>query len=327
MLLSTHCGCILLALAGCQSASPTSKLSPTIQPWSDGTITGRQITTEHFDLFSSLRDAELETALPEFLDSLYDLFDAYLPTSPQRPPVRLTTYVLADRTEWSRFTRSHYPQRYETYQRIHTGGFTDAHTSVVAHRQRSTTLASLAHEAWHQYVNTRLDPSMPTWLNEGLACHFETASATQPTLTRFVGGSRRPHPTIGRNAFRINDLRRALYADRLIPLPGLLMMDAGHAVRMENAQTYYAQVWALVSMLSDGGDPAFTKAFRAMMGDLATQRFGVRISAVRLGPSPNGTITKDEAPFTAYFDTSASQLSDRYHAYLMQLAGFARGPS
>lgn len=272
------------------------------------------MVTEHYEIISTLRDEEFEAAMPRFLE---DAYQQYADTLPPRSgsTTRMTTYVFGSRSEWARFTGRRFPERYEVYARIQTGGFTEGETSLSFYANRSALLATLAHEGWHQYLAATIDQPIPAWLNEGLACYHEALE--------WIGES--PKFTPQRNTFRMNALREAVQRNRLIPLRELLAVDAGWALshdHREVAQTYYAQVWALMVFLRDGDDASRAKAFEKMLAEIAAGSFSARVSATQLTTAHDGSaLGFGESVFRAYFEASPEALDTEYRGFVEQLAG------
>ncbi len=307
--------------AGCAHPGRVNPSQAWFVSWTGEGIQGRRITTAHFEIISTVVDDEFERGLPGFLERAYAEYEKTLPGV--RPvDERLTTYVFGLRDEWTRFTRTHYPLRLEVYARIRSGGFTEGTTAASFYVSRGVTLATLAHEGWHQYVNARVDRPIPAWINEGLACTFESFDLDH--------GAPRFKPR--RNAFRINSLREAIQRDTLIPLAEMLDTDAGEVIlsdRTKNTDTYYAQAWALITFLRYGAGGRYASAFKRMMGDVASGSFHVRISAARLtsadktyGAMP---ISDGRAAFVAYFDTAPEDVQEDYYDHLVRKAGFFGG--
>ena len=304
---------VTLVVAGCTTMGPRP-IEVTRQEWSQYGLIGRRITTEHFDIISTLRDAEFEAALPAFLESVYDRCEATLPPPPGARP-RLTMHIFATRPEWTRFTRHRFPARYPVYSKIRAGGFTEGTTSVSLYASRWSALATLAHESWHQYVGSCFDTPIPAWLNEGLACYLEAVQHA---------GSR-PEFTPQHNTVRINSLCAALQRDGLMTLPELIGTDAGEVISQDDnriTQTYYAQVWALVTFLRHGAGGRYSAAFDKLLHDIADGTFSVHVGATRLSAADAPDMCLGEAVFRAYFGCAPQTLSDDYYDHLVRICGW-----
>lgn len=301
---------IWLGASGCRVASRPTVVARS-EPWTDQGLNGRRVTTEHFEIVSTVHDAEFEDALPEFMESAHERYTNLLAArSPS--PQRLVMYLFGNRSEWERFTRRSFPTRYEVYSRIRYGGFTDGGMSVLFYVDRPTTMATLAHEGWHQYLAAQFGTAMPAWLNEGLACTFETTphEANQRTTGERV------------NTFRIGGLRDAIRNRELLSLPELLATSSGEVVGQDDSrltQTYYAQAWALVTMLRSQ-EP---EGFRRLLQDVEDDVFRVNVQATRLAGASPGSSSEADAVLRAYFGCSTAELEPRYRKYILSLVGFS----
>lgn len=304
----------LALLAGCQGSSPAG---PRIQfERQDALLDGapaRKFTTAHFTIYSTLQDKELEDLLPTFLEAAYRRYELSFATAPPAP-VRLTTYVFGGRADWLRYVGRNHAARYDVYSRIRAGGFTEGTTAYLFYSQRAETLATLAHEGWHQYLGARVPRGAPAWLNEGLACYHEA----------FYYGAKGPEFTPERNTFRIESLRRALQLNELLPLTQIAATDAGEVISRNHSlvtQVYYAQAWALVTFLRHGDGGKHRKAFDRMMSDLADGSFAAKASAARL-TTGGGQSNYGAAVFEYYFGAAPEALADRYYDHVVKVSGF-----
>ena len=242
-------GCLVIAAVGPLAGCSTTQLSDSPverQEWtSPAGVKGEEILTPHFDLRVTATDKELLEYLPNFMEAAFQGYTELMPPA-ETPTDRLIVYVFGTRDQWAEFTTVTYPQQAWTYLHIHSGGYTDvpSATAVGYDLRRDRTLSLLAHEGLHQYLARYFPQPVTPWLNEGLACQWEAFD--------LVG--RHPIFTPRRNFLRRNDLREALTMKQgMIPLPALLGMDAGAAIRQTGrpVRAYYAQVWSLVLFLRE----------------------------------------------------------------------------
>lgn len=304
---------ITLSAVGCAAMRP-AQVAATIQPWSQDGFTGRRITTEHFEIISTLRDAEFEAALPGFVEAVYEHYEATLPAAAEVSP-KLAMYVFGTRPEWTRFTRRRFPARVSVYSKIRSGGYTEGNVSALFYANRSSTLATIAHEGWHQYLAGQFKNPIPAWLNEGLACYMEAVDCAGP----------KPRFTPRRNTFRINSLREAVQQDTLMSLPELVNTNAGEVIGRDHSrltQGYYAQTWALITFLRHGAGGHYASAFDGMLRDIADGTYAIRVGAARLGTSEGGRLSPGEAVFRAYFERSPDDLADQYYDHLIRICGY-----
>jgi hypothetical protein len=304
----------LLASGGCASSASGAKVAADVQDWSQGGFSGRKITTDHFVIYSTLIDRELEAVLPEFMEACYERYESTFRTPPAEP-IRLTTYIFSNRQEWQRYIRENHPARSSVYQRILSGGFSEGTLSASFFTARSTALSCLAHEGFHQYVHARCPDAVPAWVNEGLACYHEAYS--------YASG--KPEFTPRENTFRIGHLRDALQRKELLPLREIVATDAGQVISHRNSivtQTYYAQAWALVTYLRHGGGGRYARAFDRMLKDIADGTIRIKASAARLTASARPGMSFGEAVFASYFGVAPNEIEDEYYNHLVKACGF-----
>ncbi len=304
----------LAAWAICGCAPRSTSVSVVRSAWSDDGFVGRRFVTDHFEINSILTDAEFEAALPAFMEAAYRRYEMTFPLA-GRPEHKLTMYIFGTRSEWQRFTRRRFPARAAVYSRIRSGGFTEGDTSVSFFMNRSATLATLAHEGWHQYVGARFAFAIPAWLNEGLACCHESVehAGRQPTFDP------------SHNTFRINSLREAVQTGRLLPLRRIVDTDAGEVISQEHSgvtQVYYAQAWALVTFLRHGSGGKYAEDFDRLLSDIADGTFPVKLSAAKLTVPDRNSTTAGTAAFEGYFGATPAALAEEYETHLMKVTGF-----
>lgn len=301
-----------LHLTGCTSPAPRQSIDFTTAPWVEAGLAGRRLVTEHFDIWSTLHDAEFELTLPAFLEMAYSQYEAMIPLARDDDP-RLNVYVLGTPADWARFVLDRHPAGVDIHALIRADGFTHGAMSACRYKNRATTLAALAHECWHQYVSTRSDTPIPAWLDEGIGCCFETI--------QLIDG--RPRLTPQRNTIRINGLREAIRTGRLLSLEQLVNSDAATISRkfdIDLTQTYYAQVWALVTFLRHGADGRHAEAFDGLLSDIAGGKFAARVSAYKLQTTDGHNLAFGEAALRTYFGASTRALRDDYYRYLFDIA-------
>jgi hypothetical protein len=270
---------------------------------------GNQILTQHFDLRVTAQDQVLVDYLPAFMETTFAEYAKLIP--PEKPSSdRLVVYLFDTRNQWADFTRDFAPAQSNTYLHLHSGGYTDypSATAVAYDLRRDRTLSLLAHEGMHQYLARYFSEPVIPWLNEGLACQWEA----------FELHGDRPFFTPHRNFLRRNHLREALTLEKgLIPLPQLLRMDAGEAVRQSGqpTRTYYAQVWSLVLFLRE----AYPQQLAALLADAGTPRLTVAIRAYRAATKDADTIPEGEVIFRQYITEDLDPFASAYQDYVRQL--------
>ncbi len=313
----TCCGAAVCYAAilqfGCAAGEKKSAVHTVVQsePWKEEGFAGRRLVTTHFELLTTLDDAEFVDALPGILEAAHGQFVQVMPGADA--PRRLTTYLFKSRPEWAGFCRERWPGRSDTVMHIHLGGYTEGDTSASFFADRTTALATLVHEAWHQFVSAR-SGGMPGWLHEGMACYFE-AVQWKDGEPQF-GGTR--------NTFRMNSLRDALAEGRWRPLEELLdarvagLLTAGDSCATHE---YYAQVWALVVYLRHGEGGKHAGRMGEMLADIAAGRAAAKTSAWRVTSGGASQVDDGEALFQAYFGEEFAAIDAALKGYARELCG------
>lgn len=274
---------------------------------------GVELLSEHYQIRVTARDPLLRESLGVFMETAFGCYAEVLP--PQREPERrLPIYLFEIREQWAAFTRAFVPERAHTYLHIQDGGYLDQSTAtaVTFDIGRDRTLALLAHEGWHQYWAGHFTSTLPAWLNEGLATQFEA----------FVLSDGRPRFTPRDNYLRKNNLREALANDGagLIPIPRLLSMDAGHAVRETGqvARSYYAQVWSLLLFLRDPAS-GYADGVARLLSDSTGAQLARSIRAYRAATPGSDALSDGEVAFAQYIEEDMDKFVRRYREFAARL--------
>ncbi len=309
---------LCLMSAGCAWTGSTSFAPPdyqvTREEWDDRGVHGTHVTTDHFDVFTSMSDAEFVAYLPGFLETAHTFYASLLPvpTDGTEDPARMQTYILATRGEWDSFVKRRYGKRYNTYRMISAGGFSEGNACVLYDIGRAATLSVIAHEGMHQYAANYFSGPLPAWLNEGLATYCETVEFRKDV----------PHFTPQRNTFRINHLRDAMSLGSTLELGELLATNAGAVIsanRLNATATYYAQAWGLVVYLRHGAGAEYAEGFERMLGDIANGTLRIKAQAAKAtAPIPSET-SYGESVFYAYFTDDITEFERGYYEFLKHL--------
>ncbi len=310
---------MLLALgviAGCDTTPTITFNAPEFQlreqPWQFGGRSGVQVTTDHFNLYTTDLEPAFAEFLPQFLETTYMLYTSLLAPLDHRESRRMETFVLANRAEWDLFVRRRFPRRYPIYRMITAGGFSEGHVCVVYDIGQAATLSVLAHEGLHQYFGSHFTEPLPAWLNEGLATYCETVEFRKNV----------PHFKPQHNIFRINHLRQASALETTSPLREFLATNAGTVIEGNQAEataTYYAQAWALIVYLRHGAGGRYADGFQRMLHDVADGTIRIKANAAKAtAPSPSGT-SYGEAVFRAYITTDLEEFDNDLQEFIRLL--------
>lgn len=305
---------LLAAFCGCQPIKvPTPpEFTAETHRWRFGREDGTLLVTPHYKIHTTVRDDEMLSVMPHFLETAHQLYMQLLPFS-DTADTTSNLYVFRTRNQWERFTRVFSPRRANTYLRIRSGGYAEPNGTVLYNlRRRHYTFAVIAHECLHMYVYRNFPPrSVPPWLNEGLACYCEGHDWS----------GRTPRFTPGKNPYRMNAVRRALMRGSLFKLEEMLATNAGAVLRFspKRVAAYYAQAWSLVAYLIHG--KTYSESFARLRRELGTEKMRLTISGyLAARPTLAGRrISRGEALFRTYITDDFERFSAEYGVWLKKL--------
>jgi hypothetical protein len=308
-------------LAACTSISaPQPRTSPSvlapapapspaitaIEPWTFDGHPGHLIRTRWYRLFTTEPDPLVLERLPEFLELCLQRYTNEFGPLPQ-PPMKLDTFLVANRQQWTTLTRQMMGEQAATYLLIDRGGFSSGGRALLWSIGRYDTLAIAAHEGWHQYTQRTFKDELPTWLEEGIAVYMEG-------LVRQSGLPLRPQPSGWANLERYDQLRQAARRGQLLPLAELLDARPESLIHLDTdaTLTYYAQVWALTHFLREHEGGIHRNALHTLLADAAEGRLQPLLAAA--GQPPSGSLI-----FRIYFDDDLARADARYAQFVMSL--------
>ncbi len=241
-------------------AAPPTEVVESREAWDFSSNKGALIRTAHYRLFTTVREATILKRTPLFLETAIAHYRTALGPLPA-PPIRLDTFLMANRPQWQRITLEILGREGERYINIPRGGFATGGRAFLWDIGLFDTLAIAAHEGWHQYTQRTFREGLPIYLEEGIATFMEGH--------RWLGPAPSFRPWA--NVERFDQLRKAHGKKELRPLTELLssapqdlLMRTGDA-----AVNYYAQVWALTHFLNEGAGGKHQEAFRRLLQDAA----------------------------------------------------------
>ena len=226
-----------------------------IQTWANPYAPGITITTEHYQIHTTLMEPLMLRQVPGFVESAYRAYQRQLP-KPIETKTKFTTYLFATRQQWEEFTKTFTGSNASVHLQIKKGAYCYNGACVAYNIGRARTFNVLGHEGWHQFNSKHFTYRLPSWLDEGIAIHFETG--------KYDNGHFTFHPD--RNVGRLGSLKMAIQTGKMIPLEKIIALNPGQVVHdSESAMGFYAQAYALVRFLREEGYGTRLNQFHEML--------------------------------------------------------------
>ena len=116
-----------------------------IQTWQNDYGDGIIITTEHYNIHTTLLDPLMLRQLPAFMESAYRAYQNQLP-QPIETKIKFTAYLFADRSQWEDFTMTFTAPHGKMYMKIKKGAYYLNGACVAYNIGRTRTFSVMAHE-------------------------------------------------------------------------------------------------------------------------------------------------------------------------------------
>jgi hypothetical protein len=212
-----------------------------VKKWYNDYAPGIIITTSHYNIHTTLLEPLMLRQLPPFLEAAYAEYQSQLP-SPIETKTKFTVYLFAERKQWENFTKDFTPNNAHVYLKIKKGAYYLNDACVAYNIGRTRTFAVLGHEGWHHFNSRHFIFRLPSWLDEGIATLFETAS--------YHKGNFYFQPE--KNTGRLGALKKTILTDKMFPLRDLIALNPGNVINDPQASlAFYAQSYALVRFLRE----------------------------------------------------------------------------
>ena len=125
---------------------------------------GLSITTQHYQIHTSVRDPLILRQVPVFLESAFRSYSALIGKSPQ-PKNTLLIYFFQTRSQWEDFTKHWTGELAPAYLKNPAGAYYFKNACVAYHLTRRSNFSILAHEGWHQFADELFQFRLPAWLD------------------------------------------------------------------------------------------------------------------------------------------------------------------
>jgi hypothetical protein len=283
--------------------------------WEFGSAKGEALTTKSFRIYSTANPG-LTSRLPAFLEASLIHNRTALGDLPA-PVDRMETFVLANRTEWSRCVQMIWAEKAEPYLTIQRGAVTAGGKSVLYDIGPRDTLVLAAHEGWHQFAQSTFKEQLPIWLDEGIAVYMEGFRSEAGT-DRFIF-------LPWANTERFDRLREAHAAGALMTLREVMSSSPTRQISASggggDALTWYAQSWALIHWLNEGNNGSMHAALHQVVADASNGMILKRVED-KLGPKA-AVFVRQKRPgpeiWQTYFGTDTDQANDSYQEFISRV--------
>ncbi|MCU0915157.1 MAG: hypothetical protein MUC88_11415 [Planctomycetes bacterium] len=228
-------------------------------PWENLYGPGLRLTTDHYEIFSTVTQPLLLRMVPGFVESAHRGYNEQLPHAIETA-TPLQVYLFADRRQWEDFTNDFAGDQAPLFLKIRTGAYYLNGACVVYDIGPTRTLAALGHEGWHQFNSRHFKYRLPSWLDEGVAMQFETG-VSERGLYRFDPSA---------NLQRLGALQETLGRGQPIPLRDLVATSPGEVLATDQAQAvtaFYSQSYAVVRFLREAGGGRHLDSYHRLLAD------------------------------------------------------------
>ncbi len=277
---------------------------------------GLLINTQHYEIYTTLLDPLMLRKVPGFLESAHRAYQEIMPNKVDTS-LPLKVYLFATREQWEKFSEKFTGVNWPTYKKIQRGAYYLNGSCVAYNIGRRSTFSVLGHEGWHQYASRHFAYRLPSWIDEGLAMHFE-AYHKEGGWFKFDARE---------NLSRIGGLKIAIENGQFFSVSQLVDMNPGHVVGSGEGVVsgYYSQVFALVRFFREYNYGVYRVSFEKLLsdginGDWPLSKESARIVADRNIPQTlRWNAQLSEYIFQKYLGDSRS-FQAQYRAYCIGLA-------
>lgn len=290
-------------------SGPLTRASTITEAWTFAGQPARIIRTQHYRLHTTMTD-ETPAQVAQVLEGAFAEYRRLTPhVIPNARP--MDVYLFLHRDEWANFTRANTGAYAQVYLRVQRGGYTLNDVAVTHYLGDIATWHVMAHEGWHQFVSRNFTGRLPPFLEEGIACLFESVQYDTDL----------PQWNLSINPNRAVKLREAIEEHAILPLDQLIRLHAGELVGQSPSQidAFYAQNWAFARFLREAQGGRFKPALEQILADTAAGTVY----------DPTGTLGNKDAPWNPdcvkpmlehYLQMPLDQVDAAYQTYLHYLA-------
>ncbi len=288
-----------------------------VELWESKYGPGLKLTTDHYEIFTTIRQPLMLRRVPGFIESAYHGYNEQLPQSIESS-TPFQVYLFADRTQWEDFTRDFAGEQASLFCKIKSGAYYLNGACVVYDIGPQRTLSALGHEGWHQFNSRHFKYRLPSWLDEGVAMQFEAGISD--------GGVFHFDPAA--NLQRLGALHEMLVMGYPIPLRELVSTSPGEVLATDEDQAvmaFYSQSYALIRFLREAGYARHLDSYRRLMSDGLLGRWPLDASAGTTAADRNLPRSLQwnrqvgRQLFEHYLGPNLNQLEQEYSAFCQRI--------
>lgn len=309
----------IVLLAGCETTPPAPDpqsvhlmSAASSDLWTYNGQSGWRLATPHYLIYTTIQKEDVRNRLPSIMEGALAQYRQLAPDLPltSRP---MECYVFEKRSEWDDFTRKTTGRDAPIFLLIRRGGYTLGDRYVAYYIGVQSTSSVTSHEGWHQFLARHFVGRLPPFLEEGLACTFESVS--------WAGDPAQPQWHTAINRVRVQELRNALENKQCCSLEKLITMHAGQVVNQpgEKVEAFYAQCWAFARFMRDGEDGRYRAGLERWIAETAAGTcYDPTHSHTRVGLpwNPSGVHLMLEH----YMGMSLPEIQRAFDAYMLKIA-------
>lgn len=290
--------------------------------WHNSYGPGLEITTEHYEIYTTLLEPLMLCELPAFMEAAWRGYNDQLP-QPVATTMKFRVYLFADRMQWEDFTNKFAGLQAPVFTKIKAGAYYLNDACVAYNIGRERTFSALGHEGWHQFNSRHFKFRLPSWLNEGIAMLFEASSENQGLF------SFEPD----KNLYRLASLKKTLIKNKMIPLKDLIALNPGEVLAANEdaaVAAFYSQSYALVRFLCEEGYGKRLGNYQKMLLDGLAGKWAISETNKRIAADRNIQLTVKwnravgTRLFECYIGGDIESIEEEYVSYCRKIVYHVR---
>jgi len=289
-----------------------------VMPWKHKYVTGLKLTTDHYEIYTTLLEPLMLRQVPGFMESAHRAYNKQL-LEPVETTAKFKIYLFAERQQWEDFTDDFTGAQAPVYKKIKAGAYYLKGSCVAYNIGRERTFAVLGHEGWHQFNKRHFKYRLPSWLDEGIAMQFETS--------RYDNGMFYFNPE--RNHYRLGALKLSLLENKIIPLKQLIALNPGEVLVADDPddalRAFYAQAYALIRFLREDDYGKRLSNYHQLLIDGLEGKWPLNAEDRRAAMDRNIPLTVrwnrtvGSRLFEQYISEDLSEIEKEYHNYCRKI--------